>query len=155
MSTRQRENQHAIGGMKDPRKAINMIPGHRTIGHDIAKILENVLASCPRAHDAIHHSIGDHSKKFMGPLREDVQAARKLVERYFDLHGSGKLGKTQLNQEIYEAWTLRAQDPDVHVPTWLKLGTPLGMVHCPELAGHLPAISAHIITRGAATFTVC
>ena len=98
VSTRQRENQHAIGGMKDPRKAINMIPGHRTIGHDIAKILESVLASCPRAHEAIHQSIGDHSKKYRGPLREDVQAARKLVEKYFDLHGSGKLGKTQLNQ---------------------------------------------------------
>ena len=137
-STRQLENQSAIGGMKDPRKSIRMIPGHRMIGKDVAKILENFLADYPHVHTAIHRSIGDHSKKCTGPSTQDVQAARKLIESYFKIRDSGKQGKTQLNQELYEAWTTSAQDPDKHVPSWLKLGTPLGMVHCPELAGIFP-----------------
>ena len=137
-AARHRENKAAIGGMKDPRKSLRMIPGHVPVGRAVAKILEDFVSERPHVHAAVHRAIGDSTKKFTGPTESDVAEARHRVEDHFGITESGKEGLTQLNQEIYAAWIRVADDPDYFVANWLRYGTPLGMVLSPEHAGIFP-----------------
>ena len=41
---------------------------------------------------------------------------------------------------LYEAWVKYAGDPDIHVPRWLKEGTPIGIERQAEPAGIFPAV---------------
>ena len=71
----------------------------------------------------------------------------KKLEIYFNIvdYDPAKY-QTQLHQPLYEAWVRKAADPDVHVPAWLKSGTPMGIRKTAERAGIFPPVDQQVPT---------
>ena len=135
------ENEKAIGGMRNPRLSLLRVPGHRKVGAEIAAIIDNYLDEHPAVQDRLMRAIGDKTKMNKGPTKEEIKELTTRLEKYFGLapHEATSF-RTQLHQPMYEAWVRASGDPDIHVPKWLKEGTPMGIDKVAELAGVFPAV---------------
>ena len=136
----------AIGGMKNPRVSLHRVPCHREVGTQVRKIIDQYLERNPEVQIDIMRSVGDTTKQYKGPANHHVQQVRAQIEEYLKvstkdlpMRGDGQR-MTELYQGIFEAWVAISEDPDHHVPVWLKEGTPTGIEQNPVDAGIFPRV---------------
>ena len=140
-SQRRLENAKAIGGMRNPRVSLHEVPGHRCIGAQVAEIIDSHLDQHPVLQAKLLRAIGDTTKNEKGPSKEEIKPLILNVERFFRLPAPDPTQwRTQLHWPLYEAWVRMADDPDVHVPRWLRQGAPMGIKQTAEFANIFPKV---------------
>ena len=119
-----------VGGMRDPHSAIGKLPNVLNLGLKVQAAWDRFVRSWRRAVETAEA----YGTKECALDKEVVAAWKVELRRIFGAKGAAAVKlktpneyKTPVDVELFEAWQKRSGDPDVHVPTWLREGTPLGI----------------------------
>ena len=137
----------ALGGMRNPKKAMDRLPRLQTIGARMLHVVSTFLASRPAVERACLDAIGSTTvHAFLDPEGPVVDDLRRLMCRALgvDYHMEREKllqegpARTELCQVLWKAWVDAAGDPDTEVPDWLRAGAPAGIECHPKLKGIFP-----------------
>ena len=123
---RHQQDAQAIGGMRDPAKAVSKLAGLQRVGSKIRAIVDAFLQEYPETTSAALSHIG----KKMEQKLPFVDVLRKRLEDAFeaDQVSAAEEGyTTSLNHKLLRAMAVAAQDPDVMAADWLAFGAPAGI----------------------------
>ena len=131
-----------VGGMRDPHTAISKLPNVLNLGLKVQAAWDRFV----RTKRSAWETAETYGTKECS-LDKDVVAAWKVeLKRIFGAKGAAAVKlkspneyRTPVDVELFEAWQRRSGDPDVHVPTWLREGTPLGIELDIPTCGIFPA----------------
>ena len=114
---RQRENAVAIGGLRDPRRAVARSCTLRQTGAKIRNVINEFLS------DELIASF-DNANGVCPFSSELLMAARQKLARVFGAEPNAEGYQTNLFKQIL----FEADDPDRNtIPDWLEFGFPLGI----------------------------
>ena len=127
---KQKEDEVYLGGMRNPKKAVEKLWKMRDAGNEIRKAWENAVASSPD-----YLTLGREYGSERAHYDEDLLARWKEVfsavvgfERTegITLHDNW-LFKSPLDGALWDAWCRYAGDPEHCLGEWAANGVPLGM----------------------------
>ena len=127
---REEENRKAVGGLRNPTKAVAKNPQLIRTGRRIRDCLEKALTDNEAM--KVMESLG---KEDGGFRTATVREARRLLRKEMGIPDN-ELGGYQW--DLFEACLKAAQDPETAVPRWLKEGVPLGIENEIEPCGIFP-----------------
>ena len=114
-----------LGGMRHPRKAMEVISGYDRIGKVVYHTLDRYLEEHPTLQQQCLDSLGSNDPDFAPDPGHIAAIARKL-EALFGLEG--RQTERGLDHCILGAWGQVAGDPDTSfIKTWLEEGAPAGI----------------------------
>ena len=133
-----------VGGMRNPLKVVSTMSNLLTLGIRIRAAWEAFVKANPKAmevgenYGATECSIDERlvdawKSKLKMVLGAKAPPMLKMASKYEY--------KSKLEAEMLEAWRSRGNDPEVHVPRWIREGTPLGINEPIGVCGVFPAIS--------------
>ena len=128
----EQENENALGGLRNPCKAVRQLPGWTVVGKAVCNILEAVKIKC---------SDLTHLTQLIGTDKApDMQVGLQFLAD--TLNGSLRFGCRQdgLWGSALEALVAASGDPDRETATWPRLGTPLGIVETIHPSGVFPLV---------------
>lgn len=112
---REGENQHIIGGMRNPAKAVSRLTKVLETGKDISTAKGYGGQTC------------ELNDEVLGEWRETLEKLLKAKDfEEVVLRPSGRF-KSPLNARPWEAWRKASGDPERDLVSWIRFGTPLGM----------------------------
>ena len=79
IAQRTKENLEALGGVRNPKKAIQRLPNHKKIGQLALDAMMQVLYADAAIEDLILKALGDSTKANKGPWEEQIIRARKTL----------------------------------------------------------------------------
>ena len=139
-SVRQKDNDMAIGGLRVPLKATARVLGHRITGLKASARISKFLDDRPGLQDRIVASSGAAESAAQGITDEEVMELRRRLAELFGADLADGPGLTEICALLLEAWCAAANDLDVHVLRWLRVGAPAWVLHIPEAAGIFPVV---------------
>ena len=131
-------NAMAIGGMRNPRAAVNQLWLHRTVGSKVRTQIESYLDDHPDIVDLIFRAITANDKSLTGPTADDINTCLSYVRKVLDMDDTTSTTLTQLRPSFFEAWLKAAKDPDTHIVDWMCFGTPAGIAEQVPASGIFP-----------------
>ena len=142
------ENNEALGGMRNPAKAIKQVPGHVHVGHEVGQILNDFLNHHPHVRRSILSSIGKskaqlHAENFADELTEEhLEHLRWEVALCLGADLDDDTNLTEIVSPLIKAWIHRSKDPDTPLAEWLRNGAPAGITRQPANVGIFPTSEA-------------
>ena len=129
-----------LGGMRDPHRAVVKLPTLQNLGTKMWERWQRFRTTHPKALE-VAESYGTEVCEFNEEV-VDLWRAELCDLWGADLPGvvlrpRGAYG-TPVHHGMLAAWVRRSGDPDLHVPVWLKEGTPLGIEREIQCAGIFP-----------------
>ena len=139
------QNQEAIGGMRNPSRAVARLHMVREVGDQLRREwnafeLEEwdiVDVAC---------AYGSEEAKF---LQVRVEEWERRVKKMWNMRDEDKEVilkqpdefTSPLNYELWKEWQRRSRDPDVYLPRHIKNGVPMGMeLEIPDTGGIFPKV---------------
>ena len=127
---RERQNENAIGGMRNPDISVQRMFLLRSMGEKIRKTWDEFARAKPDVIDA-----GEDYGSAEAKLQEKLVAAwDDEVRKLLNLRPRSKLvlkGQDEfvspLVPDMWRAWAKGSRDPDVHLADFMESGAPLGM----------------------------
>ena len=123
---REKENQECIGGMRNPRFAIDKLPGWPKVGAILFKTMVDVC----RKHPQVYNMVED-----LGSSSEVTEFRTLLSER---LNLKGQVNGEGVWGEALVRLVELSGDPDEEAASWPISGAPLGIVHNIPSGGVFP-----------------
>ena len=139
-SQRRRQDELALGGLRDPWRAVEALPDLAVAGKMVRESLEDLLLANPGVMRRCLEAIASNEPD-AGPSESDLDLARRLLLKVFDLDSdatSDHLSPSPVRWRLLQAWQLRANDPDDQVPQWFARGAPAGLDLHPVPCGIFP-----------------
>ena len=134
---RERDNQEAIGGMRNPHMSCAKVPGWRRVGQRLRSCLGPVMAEFARELKTAVGAIGD--PHHVGLPLALLESARAALEHEFGARTPDACGsETPVQHHLLGALVAAANDPDDAVVRWLQSGTPMGIVNDIDTVGIFP-----------------
>ena len=123
-AAREAENIEALGGLRNPNRAVARSPSLRAVGSRIRQILDRIGRNSEHrlAVQKVYMKLG--TSEAQGFPAELFQEVRHALQTEF---GSEASGETIFDHKLFEALLRAAGDPDVEVPKWLEHGCPTGI----------------------------
>ena len=124
------EQQVFVGGMKNPAEVVEGMPTLQNLGRRIMGAWErhcNHYPHCLKVAETYGTPECVLEEKWVKKWKEEL---KKLTgaKGAPTLKLKGKWNYTSpLDQNLYEAWGKRGNDPEVEVPKWIESGVPLGI----------------------------
>lgn len=137
------ENQHAIGGMRNPKESAKRIPKSLVIGEAVYELLTTACKFI-QVQDLVDDLIAGRPAVNLPP--KIVELVREQVLSLLAPDGVSvepKISKadTPLSAEVLWAWGLATGDPDSQVlSSWLQRGAPLGFTEPIPNTGIFPKV---------------
>ena len=127
-TARRKENQAAIGGMRNPRLSVSRVPDHKVVGKRAYTVIDEFVAADASMGTLVFKALGDGTKMNEGPANKQVSRIRQGLYKAFDLRYVQQLsGRSELDAQLYEDWVDRASDPEKDVVQWFRRGAPMGI----------------------------
>ena len=120
---------HLLGGMRHPRRALGLQPKLEQAGGLIRAALLDVLKEDPELVERCVGAVGSLDEQ-VGPTPEDIRRARQAIASCLPRHRDAlqTAGSTKLRAELLLQWGLAANDPDASIiHNWLTSGSPAGI----------------------------
>ena len=76
-TARRKENQAAIGGMRNPRLSLKRVPNHKVVGKRAYTVIDKLVAADPSMETHVFRALGDGTKKNKGPTNKQVSHIRQ------------------------------------------------------------------------------
>ena len=129
---REEENEDAIGGMRNPNRAISRSAAWRRIGSKLRSVLDESLDQC--MDHPVYQLLRKLRKKesvdspdFQKYLEDMGEATASKMAQALDLPDAMEKGPSGWRWRLIQAITIEADDPDIDVAMWLAGDTPLGI----------------------------
>ena len=137
------ENETCLSGLRNPKLAVEKVPGLWQIGMQIRAALEKLLQDDSAILDACLRGVGVDGDE-AGPTKEMTEAARHAIFKTLNSDVIEDLASpdlpTPIQHSLLAAWRRCASDPDDQVDIWLREGAPAGLARLPLERGIFPAI---------------
>eukprot|EP00435_Cladocopium_sp_Y103_P019673 s3697_g4.t1 len=140
---REGENEHFIGGMRNPAKAVSRLSKLMEAGMDVRRLWTRFVKAHPRALETAREYGGEHCELH----RETLDAWRSCVEHLLKAKDFDEVVlrphnrfKSPLNARLWEAWRKHSGDPEKDLVNWIREGTPLGMAEEIPYCGIFPMV---------------
>ena len=120
----------SLGGLRQPRRAVEKVPGLRSVGRRVFQVVKSFIESDSSVLEACIGAIGS-DKPDAGPSAQLVEILRARVEA--ELGVEADLGDNvqrvhPLRHRLLRRWAALAEDPDAEiVGDWLAQGAPAGI----------------------------
>ena len=142
VETRLAEDEAAIGGMRNPAKAVERNPRAMSIGAMLLRCLQGLLLA-----NATELSVIDTlgSANCCGFQPAFVEAARAGCAKVLGFHydkASGASARSSLRPDFISGYVEAANDPEAHLASWVRDGCPLGIRNELTPSGIFPAVNA-------------
>ena len=139
------QNEEAIGGMRNPSRAVARLHMVREVGEQLRREWNAFELEEWDIVD-VAYDYGSEEAKFLQVRLDEwerrVKKAWKLMEEDKEVTLKQPDEFTSpLNYELWKEWQRRSRDPDVHLPKHIKDGVPMGMeLEIPDSGGIFPKI---------------
>ena len=138
-ATRDRENNEAIGGMRNPARSVAKIAGLRSAGLRVRSLIENFCVDHPDLLRDIVQSAGD-KVNLVDETRVDQLAEHIAKGLGAEHHRRGR--RSLWRPGIVKAFVDLAGDPDTTLAEWLEEGAPTGVARVIPAQGIFPITEA-------------
>ena len=136
-----------VGGMKDPYKVVTPMSNLLSLGLRIRAAWETFVRECPKATEVSESYgtmectigpkvVGDWKARLKKVLGAKAPPKLKMASKYEY--------KSNLEAEMLDAWRIKGNDPECHVPEWIRAGTPLGINVPIPTAGVFPSMESEL-----------
>ena len=141
-SRREAENEEAIGGMRNPHRAMARMPRTQAFGQMVAELLDKAIELWPELEVPAKAILsGEPASELPDGL---VASVRKSFLRMTD----GERGRprtaraeTPIQSQVLSSWGRHTEDPDAEVLAgWLDHGAPLGFTQEVTSTGIFPKV---------------
>ena len=140
---RDRENELAIGGMRNPKKALSRLPKSLVTGRAVAIFLRDAAL-----HPSVQGTVDDlmDSRPSDGISTNWVKECSRLLLgilgfRSEQLPARTAKASSPISPEILWAWGEATDDPDAcTLATWIREGAPLGFAESIPTNGIFPVV---------------
>ena len=122
---RERQNAEALGGLRNPNRAVAKSPKLREVERRARRILEHIGQNSGHRlaiQEVIDKLGGEESHGFPAEL---VKELRQALRTEFNANASNS--KALFDYELWRAVLKAANDPEEEVPNWLEHGCPTGI----------------------------
>ena len=127
---REEENERCVGGQRNPRRAVNRIPGLRVVGCLVRAAFRTFRIAHLKEVDRVVETFGTpQAAQPDGKLVEEFRAAlRRTLGASVELRSRPKWGApSPLQANLFDKWLLQAGDPERALKPWIEGGVPLGI----------------------------
>ncbi len=133
------DESQLLGGMRDPQKAVAMIPAIRSAGEALRQAVAELLRERPDIQENAIRSFGTDTKQVQLP-EDHIALVRAKMYKLWDIDPKEDeaAAHTPLRPVLLDAWRRAAHDPDDAVLDWLRHGAPAGLSKLPESRGVFP-----------------
>ena len=143
---KEEQNKFLVGGMRNPKKAVDKLGVLREAGQDVARCWRKFTHKFPSALDAAKACGSERCELDPVVLEAWEQRLGTLikVEPESSVSLSGRFQfRSPLASRFWKAWQKFARDPDEHLHVWAVHGAPLGMgAPIPPSNGVFPPVDA-------------
>ena len=142
-SWKERENEEALGGMRNPHRSLPRLPGARRYGGSVRSLLNKAVELWP---NLIEPAFNILKGREASPMDERVVSAVRnsvlgLLSGSTDCRDRKAKADTPLRAEVIEAWGRCVGDPDSEtIADWLDNGAPLGYTQPIPCNGVFPKV---------------
>ena len=133
-AVRERENEEAIGGLRNAFRSVSRLPRWAEVGARVRRVIEGAVSSHSSAFEAVLDSLGTHA---CVAVPQAIELGRAELAREFGVVSNRGDG---LQASLFAVLTEAAGDPDVVVPAWLDGQVPLGIEVPIEPGGVFPSV---------------
>ena len=142
---REGENEHYVGGMRNPAKAVSRLSKLAETGKDIRRLWTRFLREYPQAVETAEEYGSENCQ-----LKENVlKAWTDCIEHFLKVKEFDEVVlrpperfTSPLNAKLLEAWRKHSGDPEMDLVSWIRSGAPLGM------AENIPYCNIFPMTEG-------
>ena len=145
---RERENEEAIGGMRNPHLSLDKVPGWRAVGPRLTQALDAALDELSEQRGGLSFILDALGKdECEGLPEETVSRARQLIADAFE-HATGGAARPEpaapadrsrgLQPALFGKLLAAAADPDTSLTDWAHGQTPLGVAQRIPVHGIFP-----------------
>ena len=136
---KERANDDAIGGMRNPAISVGRVPGLRGTGAKVRQALESYTKEHP---DILRDIVNSAGAKRDGVGEDRIEDLAGHVARALgaDHHRRGR--RSMWRPEVVRAFVKMANDPDTELANWLEDGAPTGVARDILGLGVFPATTA-------------
>ena len=134
---RRKENEEALGGMRDPRLSIQKLPEAYTVGRKLRKVLERFLDQEPGTIDIVKRALNKEPIEFP---KHHLRRLRRAISKALGNHTASDDKQDGIYGRIIRDWCRAVGDPDEVIATWLYLGAPIGIINPVEHTGVFPQV---------------
>eukprot|EP00435_Cladocopium_sp_Y103_P021609 s565_g5.t1 len=142
-SRREGENEHFIGGMRNPAKAVARLHKVAETGRDVRRLWSRFVKAHPEALQAAFDYGGEDCALDKDVLKEWTETIEHFLKvRDFPdvvLRPQNRF-VSPLNAKLCEAWRRQSGDPERDLVDWIRTGTPLGMAEDIPYCGIFPTV---------------
>ena len=136
-----------MGGLRNPRRALERLPRSAAAGRGIRRLLEQALHLWPELLDpAVAILRGEEPAEFNNTVVESVRSAVLTAlgaPEHVRKRRRTAPANTPIQAAVLQAWGLATDDPDAEVLSeWLDNGAPLGIEQAVPTTGVFPPVSA-------------
>ena len=133
---REQENEECIGGLRNPVKSLERVPGWYRVGSRLFWTIENLQQVDTQFHD-LYNIVGANVDF---NFEDALDKLRNAMATEFSV---GSPPKSGLWSELMVQMTKDANDPDTEAATWPQRGTPLGILEEIVPGGVFPRDEEH------------
>ena len=134
---RRKENEEALGGMRDPRLSIQKLPEAYTVGRKLRKVLERFLDQEPGTIDIVKRALNKEPIEFP---KHHLRRLRRAISKALGNHTASDDKQDGIYGRIIRDWCRAVGDPDEVIATWLDVGSPIGIINPVEHTGVFPQV---------------
>ena len=122
---REMQNIDAVGGLRNPNRAVARSPALRAVGHRIRGTLEKLAANAAIAKEMQEAVRGLGSQDYTGFTVETLTATRAALLQEFG--SSAVPAVSGFDAVLWKVLLVAAEDVETEVPDWLATGCPTGI----------------------------
>ena len=146
-SKRDSEDSMAIGGLRHPKRSIQKLSHHNTVGNMMTQKLDEFFDSNKDIENACYNAIGS-DKAEAGPSQDAIEKARQVIARALNCTDTDVVAnddcQTPIRAGIIGAWARLAKDPAEIIESWCKTGAPGNILHFFPNDGIFPKVDNRI-----------
>ena len=127
---REEENRRAVGGMRNPRRAVRRLQGLLEVGEDLREDWRSLVEDFP----SVMETAKKYGTKKCEVVPEALEEWKKHLRSYLEVKEvAGIMVKenwefrSPLDADLWDAWHKTTNDPENCIGMWAREGAPLGM----------------------------
>ena len=127
---RELENKNSLGGMRDPRRAVDKLTQVRRTGEEVAEMWKQFIEEFPEA--LVTAQL--YGSAVCKPIDEVTMAWRQKLSSYLGEQPASGVSVREnwefvspLQSGLWDAWHRKSGDPEKFIGTWAREGCPMGM----------------------------
>ena len=128
--TREEQNDFAIGSMRNPAMSVARLHQVKKVGEQIDQAWRSFVTDFPQTID-LARDYGSREAKFDDKVLRNWTARLEGLLEVNEQEGITLKDNTEfrspLNSFLWDAWRMKARDPEQYLGQWAREGVPLGM----------------------------